>query len=50
MAHVRSEPTVNAQQLHKSDSKPVAQKRETFEEAVRSSGLTPEQQQHLLEM
>ena len=50
MAHVRSGPTVNAQQLHKSDSKPAAQKRETFEEAVRSSGLTPEQQRHLLEM
>ena len=50
MAHVRSGPTVNAQQLHKSDSKPVAQKRETFEEAVRSSGLTPEQQRHLLDM
>lgn len=50
MAHVRSGPTVSAQQLHKSDSKPVADKRETFEEAVRSSGLTPQQQQRLLEM
>lgn len=50
MAHVHSGPTVNAQQLHKSDSKPVAQKRETFEEAVRNSGLTPEQQRHLLDM
>lgn len=50
MAHVRSGPTVSAQQLHKSDSKPVADKRETFEEAVRSSGLTPEQQQRLLDM
>jgi hypothetical protein len=50
MAHVRSRPTVNTQQLHKSDGKPVAQKRETFEEAVRSSGLTPEQQRHLLDM
>lgn len=50
MMHVRSGPTVSAQQLHKSDSKPVADKRETFEEAVRSSGLTPEQQKRLLEM
>jgi hypothetical protein len=50
MAHVRSGPIVNAQQLHKSDSKPVAHKRETFEEAVRSSGLTSEQQRHLLEL
>ena len=50
MAHVRSGPTVNAQQLHKSESKPVAHKRETFEEAVRSSGLTSEQQRHLLEL
>lgn len=50
MAHVRLGPTVSTQQLHKSDSKPVAQKRETFEEAVRSSGLTPEQQRHLLEL
>ena len=50
MAHVRSGPTVSAQQLHKSDSKPVADKRETFEEAVRSSGLTAEQQKRLLDM
>jgi hypothetical protein len=50
MAHVRSGPTVNAQQLHKSDSKPVADKRETFEQAVRSSGLTPEQQRRLLDI
>jgi hypothetical protein len=50
MAHVRFGPSLNAQQLHKSDGKPVALKRETFEEAVRSSGLTPEQQRHLLEL
>jgi hypothetical protein len=50
MTHLRSGPTVSAHQLHKSDGKPVAPKRETFEEAVRSSGLTPEQQRHLLEL
>ena len=50
MAHVQTGPTVSPQQLHKSDGKPVAQNRETFEDAVRSSGLTPEQQRHLLEM
>lgn len=50
MVHVRSEPSVNARQLHKSDGKPVALKRETFEEAVRNSRLTPEQQRHLLEL
>jgi hypothetical protein len=50
LAHVSSVPTVSAQQLHKSDSKPVAAKRETFEEAVRNSGLTPDQQRRLLEM
>jgi hypothetical protein len=50
MAHFRSEPSVDARQLHKSDTKPVALKRETFEEAVRSSGLSPEQQRHLLEL
>lgn len=50
MAHARSTPTVSAQQLHKSDGKPIVPKRETFEEAVRSSGLTPEQQRHLLEL
>lgn len=50
IAHVRFGPKVNAQQLHKSDSKPVADKRETFEEAVRSSGLTAEQQKRLLDM
>lgn len=50
IAHVRSAPSVDARQMHKSDGKPVAFKRETFEEAVRSSGLTPEQQRHLLEL
>lgn len=50
MAHARSGPTVSRQQLHKSDGKPVAPERETFEEAVRSSGLTPDQQRHLLEL
>lgn len=50
MAHVRSGPSLDTRQLHKSDGKPVALKRETFEEAVRKSGLTPEQQRHLLEL
>lgn len=50
LAHVRAEPSVNARQLHKSDGKPVAATRETFEEAVRNSGLTPEQQRHLLDL
>ena len=50
IAHLHAQPVMPAQQRFKADEKPVVPKRETFEEAVRSSGLTPEQQRRLLEL
>ncbi|MER8674598.1 hypothetical protein [Mesorhizobium sp. M0037] len=50
LAHFRGPQTLTAQQHFKADEKPTIPKRETFEEAVRNSGLTPEQQKRLLEM
>jgi hypothetical protein len=50
MTHMRGAPIVPAHQHFKADEKPSPPKRETFEEAVRSSGLTPEQQRRLLEL
>jgi hypothetical protein len=49
MAHLRAPPVVDKQQRFKADQKPAAPTRITFEEAVRNSGLTPEQQRRLLE-
>lgn len=50
IAHVRAPSSVHDHAHYKADDKPAASRRETFEEAVRSSGLTPEQQRHLLEL
>lgn len=50
ISHVRAPSSVHAHAHYKADDKPAASRRETFEEAVRSSGLTPEQQRHLLEL
>ena len=50
IAHSRAAPIISSQQRFKADQKPTLPKRETFEEAVRSSGLAPEQQRHLLEL
>jgi hypothetical protein len=48
VAHYKAAQTVSRNALYKADQKPVAAKRETFEEAVRGSGLTEEQQRFLL--
>jgi hypothetical protein len=37
-------------QFFKADAKPAATTQQSFEEAVRNSGLTDEQQQHLLSL
>jgi hypothetical protein len=50
IAHLRAQPAMPAHQRFKADEKPSMPKRETFEEAVRNSGLTPEQQRRLLEL
>ena len=50
IAHVRAPAMVHARSLYKADQKPAASVRETFEDAVRNSGLTPEQQRRLLEL
>lgn len=43
-------PAVAAGQLCKADDKPQAGSQITFEEAVKRSGLTPEQQRYLLSL
>lgn len=50
IAHLQARPAMPAHQRFKADEKPSMPKRETFEEAVRNSGLTPEQQQRLLDL
>lgn len=48
IAHFKGAQAIARGQHFKSDEKPALSKRETFEEAVRNSGLTPEQQAYLL--
>lgn len=48
IAHFKGAQAIARGQHFKSDGKPALSKRETFEEAVRNSGLTPEQQAYLL--
>ncbi len=48
IAHFKGAQVIARGQHFKSDEKPSLSKRETFEEAVRNSGLTPEQQSYLL--
>jgi hypothetical protein len=48
IAHFKGAQVIARGQHFKSDEKPALSKRETFEEAVRNSGLTPEQQSYLL--
>ena len=48
IAHLAGAQQIARGQNYKSDAKPELGKRESFEEAVRNSGLTPEQQAHLL--
>lgn len=48
VAYFKGEQVIARGQHFKSDKKPAVSRRETFEEAVRNSGLTPEQQSYLL--
>lgn len=50
IAHFAAKAEVRTAQLYKSEQKPSAGAQQSFEEAVRSSGLTAEQQQTLLSM
>jgi len=50
IAHFKGPPVVALGQHFKSDEKPALAGRETFEEAVRNSGLSPEQQSYLLRL
>jgi hypothetical protein len=51
VAHLKAEPIVRATpQFSKADDKPHVVARQSFEEAVRSSGLSDEQQRHLLSL
>lgn len=49
-AHFAAPPQIAARVHYKADQKPTAVKQQTFEEAVRSSNLTPEQQSYLLNL
>jgi hypothetical protein len=48
LAHFARPAEIQSAVHYKADEKPVAGKKQSFEEAVRSSGLTPEQQAFLL--
>lgn len=48
VAHLSGQPIVAMNAHYKAEQKPVAATKQTFEEAVRSSGLTSEQQTYLL--
>jgi hypothetical protein len=48
IGHFKGEQVIAAGQHFKADEKPALTKRESFEEAVRNSGLSPEQQSYLL--
>jgi len=49
-AHFASRPTVGVRAHFKADQKPEAMRKQSFEEAVRSSGLDEEQQRYLLSL
>lgn len=48
--HFAAQAQNQSRQLYKSEQKPTIGKQQSFEEAVRGSGLTAEQQRHLLSM
>ena len=48
IAHFKGPQVIERRQHFKSDDKPALARRETFEEAVRNSGLSIEQQTYLL--
>lgn len=49
-AHCAAQPQIQARTHFKADQKPEAVGKQTFEEAVRSSGLSEEQQRYLLSL
>jgi hypothetical protein len=49
-AHFAAEPVASARQFYKAEGKPSASARQTFEEAVRNSGLSEAQQRSLLDL
>jgi hypothetical protein len=50
VAHFAARTESQTGKLYKSDQKPTTGIRQSFQEAVQSSGLTPEQQRHLLDL
>lgn len=50
VAHFATGPAGQVPQFYKAAGKPSTALQQTFEEAVRTSGLTPEQQHHLMKM
>ena len=50
IAHFAGRPTIARIAHYKAERKPEAGKKQTFEEAVRASGLSDEQQRHLLSL
>ena len=50
IAHLAAHPQVQAGQYYKADQKPDVGVQQTFEEAVRGSGLTEDQQRYLLSL
>jgi hypothetical protein len=49
-AHFAGQATMPRAQFHRADQKPEAGRQQTFEEAIRSSGLTEEQEKFLLSL
>jgi hypothetical protein len=50
VAHFATGPADQVPQFYKAERKPSTAVQQSFEEAVRNSGLTPEQQRHLMNM
>ncbi|HYJ89295.1 MAG TPA: hypothetical protein VEW46_24745, partial [Pyrinomonadaceae bacterium] len=50
IAHFAAQPEMRADALFKSEDKPAVSAKQSFEDAVRGSGLTPEQQESLLKL
>jgi hypothetical protein len=50
VAHFAAQAEAQPRQFYKAEQKPAVVARQSFEEAVRSSGLTAEQQRHLMSM
>lgn len=50
VAHFSARSEIRPGQFYKADGKPVAAAKQSFEEAVRTSGLTEEQQRYLLSL